>query len=38
MINDEKTNCFRMNFSTPSKEKIVEGMKILGKVKDKYVR
>ena len=38
MINDEKTNCFRMNFSTPSKEKIQEGMKILGKVKDKYVR
>lgn len=38
MINDEKTNCFRMNFSTPSKEKIQEGMKILGKVKAKYVR
>lgn len=37
MINDEKTNCFRMNFSTPSNEKIVEGMKILGKVKDKYI-
>lgn len=34
MINDEKTNCFRMNFSTPSNEKIVEGMKILGKVKN----
>ncbi len=32
MINDEKTNSFRMNFSTPSDEKIVEGMKILGKV------
>lgn len=38
MINDEKTNSFRMNFSTPSKEKIVEGMKILGKVKEKYVK
>ena len=37
MINDEKTNCFRMNFSTPSNEKIVEGMKILGKVKAKYI-
>ena len=37
MINDEHTNCFRMNFSTPSDEKIVEGMKILGKVKEKYI-
>ena len=37
MINNEETNCFRMNFSTPSKEKIVEGMKILGKVKEKYI-
>lgn len=37
MINDEETNCFRMNFSTPSNEKIVEGMKILGKVKEKYI-
>lgn len=37
MINDEETNCFRMNFSTPSDEKIVEGMKILGKVKEKYI-
>ncbi len=37
MINDEKTNCFRMNFSTPSNDKIVEGMKILGKVKEKYI-
>ncbi len=37
MINDEKTNCFRMNFSTPSNEKIIEGMKILGKVKAKYI-
>ena len=38
MINDEMTNCFRMNFSTPSNEKIEEGMKILGKVKNNYVR
>lgn len=37
MINDESTNCFRMNFSTPSNEKIIEGMKILGKVKEKYI-
>lgn len=37
MINDEPTNCFRMNFSTPSNEKIIEGMKILGKVKEKYI-
>ncbi len=37
MINDEKTNCFRMNFSTPSSDNIVEGMKILGKVKEKYI-
>lgn len=37
MVGDEQTNCFRMNFSTPSNEKIVEGMKILGKVKAKYI-
>ena len=37
MINDEETNCFRMNFSTPSDEKIVEGMKKLGKVKAEYI-
>ncbi len=37
MINDEETNCFRMNFSTPTDEKIVEGMKLLGKVKGKYI-
>ena len=37
MINNEKTNCFRMNFSTPSDEKIVEGMEILGRIKDKYI-
>ena len=33
----EKTNCFRMNFSTPTDEKIVEGMDILEKVKQSYV-
>lgn len=37
MINNEKTNCFRMNFSTPSDEKIVEGMEILSRIKDKYI-
>ena len=37
MINDEETNCFRMNFSKPSDEKIVEGMKKLGKVKAEYI-
>lgn len=30
----ETTNCFRMNFSTPSDEKIIEGMNILEKVKN----
>ena len=35
--NFEDINCFRMNFSTPSNEKIVEGMKILGRVKDFYI-
>ncbi len=33
----ETTNCIRLNFSTPSDEKIVEGMKILKKVKELYV-
>lgn len=37
MLNDENTNSFRMNFSTPSDEKIIEGMKALGKVKEKYI-
>lgn len=30
----EITNCIRMNFTTPSDERIVEGMHILGKLKD----
>lgn len=33
----ETTNCFRMNFSTPTDEKIIEGMNILEKVKQSYV-
>ena len=34
---EETTNCIRLNFSTPSDEKIVEGMEILKKVKQMYV-
>lgn len=30
----ETTNCIRLNFTTPSDERIVEGMEILGKLKD----
>lgn len=33
---DDKTQCIRLNFSTPSDEKIIEGMKILGKVKEMF--
>lgn len=33
----ETTNCIRLNFSTPSDEKIREGMEILKKVKEMYV-
>ena len=29
---DDKTQCFRMNFSTPSDEKIVKGIEILGNI------
>ncbi len=38
MVNDESTNCFRINFSTPSNDKIVAGMKALGRVKAKFVK
>ena len=38
MINDEKTNCFRINFSTPSNDKIIAGMKALGRVKAKFTK
>lgn len=34
---EETTNCIRLNFSTPSDEKIAEGMEILKKVKELYV-
>ncbi|MBE6783482.1 MAG: PLP-dependent aminotransferase family protein [Ruminococcaceae bacterium] len=33
---DDKTQCFRMNFSTPSDEKIVKGIEILGNILSKY--
>lgn len=33
----ETTNCIRLNFSTPSDEKIQQGMEILKKVKESYV-
>ena len=33
---DDKTQCFRMNFSTPSDEKIVRGIEILGDILSKY--
>lgn len=37
MINEnDKTQCIRLNFSTPTDEKIVAGMKTLGEVKDKF--
>lgn len=36
MDENDKTNCFRMNFSTPSDEMIIEGMKRLGDVKRSY--
>lgn len=29
---DDKTQCFRMNFSTPSDEKIIKGIEILGNI------
>lgn len=36
MDENDRTNCFRMNFSTPSDEMIIEGMKRLGEVKRSY--
>lgn len=36
MDENDKTNCFRLNFSTPSDEMIVEGLKRLGEVKRSY--
>lgn len=36
MSAEDKTQCFRMNFSTPSDEKIVKGIEILGNILSKY--
>ncbi|MDR1631078.1 MAG: PLP-dependent aminotransferase family protein [Oscillospiraceae bacterium] len=37
MINaDDRTNCIRLNFSTPTDEAMVKGMKILGELKKEY--
>lgn len=36
MDENDKTNCFRMNFSTPSDDMIKEGMKRLGDVRRSY--
>lgn len=37
MINaDDATNCIRLNFSTPTDEAMVKGMKILGELKKEY--
>ncbi|MDR0314575.1 MAG: PLP-dependent aminotransferase family protein [Oscillospiraceae bacterium] len=33
---DRKTNCIRLNFSTPSDDDIVKGVKILGKLAKEY--
>ena len=36
MYPEDKTQCFRLNFSTPTDEAIVKGMKILGEVKKMF--
>lgn len=36
MVPEDKTQCIRLNFSTPTDEGIVKGMKILGEVKKKF--
>ena len=36
MYPEDKTQCFRLNFSTPTDEAIVKGMKILGEVKNMF--
>ncbi|MBQ8209012.1 MAG: PLP-dependent aminotransferase family protein [Clostridia bacterium] len=36
MYPEDKTQCIRLNFSTPTEEGIVKGMKILGEVKNKF--
>ena len=37
MYPEDKTQCFRLNFSTPTDEAIVKGMKILGEVKKMFI-
>lgn len=37
MYPQDKTQCVRLNFSTPTKDGIVKGMKILGEVKKKFI-
>ncbi len=37
MYPEDKTQCFRLNFSTPKDEDIVKGMKILGEVKKQFI-
>ena len=37
MYPKDKTQCFRLNFSTPTDEAIVKGMKILGEVKKMFI-
>lgn len=32
----ETSHCFRLNFSTPTEEEIIKGMKILGQISNKY--
>ncbi|MEG0546037.1 MAG: PLP-dependent aminotransferase family protein [Oscillospiraceae bacterium] len=37
LVNEtDKTNCIRLNFSTPSDEKIIEGINILADLKEQY--
>ncbi len=36
MYPEDKTQCIRLNFSTPTDESIVKGMQILGKVKNQF--
>ena len=36
MYPEDKTQCVRLNFSTPTDDGIVRGMKILGKVKEMF--
>lgn len=36
MYPEDKTQCIRLNFSTPTEEDIVKGMKILGEVKNLF--